>query len=236
VELQDLASATEAARVGTVRLSEHDQLCRQAHAAAVKAHKRLLAASPPPDEVVANMRALVAKKCADRTTYHARGIVQAFGGTREENILTGQLDYRKPSLYRPAADSGRLTFEDLIAFLPNLVADRLEQIIRAAPYEAGAPEAHRPRLIAEAVEKIRAIESEHSALVDAAAQLDPPIVLQLLPSVQAARERENEKAKRQQVAIEMQRQAEAEVNQQAARGSSGRRSQYVAALERDRPR
>jgi hypothetical protein len=208
-KVQDWAGRLAGAKTAMGELHEADRTLREQHAAAVKDRDHVVNTCAPVEEVLANLERLL-----DEQAYHwAKGqgfsMVMAVGPG--QNVTSdGALAPRPPQL--PGWFYDNLTLVRLAYFAPTVVKARLAEIIQATPYEAGAPAADRARLYAEADARVAEVERQHTDLVDAAAALDPPIELKLLPVVAERRATEAAKRKRNAAADEDRRQREAAVN------------------------
>jgi hypothetical protein len=209
-KLQDWAKRLAGARTALGELHDLDTELRAQHSVAVRERERLASASPPVEEIVANMEHVIDERTAEEAESMAYGLRHAFGGGFEMR-RDGNLAERKPTLpdwfYR--AD---FTLARLAGFAPGLVKARLAEILRAALYEAGSPMADRRRFLAEADAKIAEIERAHEQLVDEAAALEPPVTLTLLPEVKARRDAAAAKADRERVQRAERERIEAQVN------------------------
>jgi hypothetical protein len=231
-KLSDFAKQLAGAKTALVNLHGLDTQLRDAHAAALLQGDRMRNLPPPIDEVLANAERLIDARAAEWAAKNHHEIVWTLGGQIEAQ-RDGRDELRSASLPQ------FLTFreikgEALVGLFPELLKARLRAIVRTIPYEAGAPLADRPRLLAEQDARIREIEDEHAALVDLAATLDPPVRLQFFPAVQARRDADADRLRREQIAQEQRERLEAEINARAE-AERGRprtvRSQY---LERNR--
>lgn len=205
---------------------------REAHRSALVERKRACDGRPPIDEVVANMRRLVDEAAARWGNDRHYSMLIDFGGGMELRT-DGSIRERRPQMHSLGNH-----VDSLIGLAPGLIKDRLEEILRSQSYEAGAPLADRPRLIAEADVRIREIEDQHSALVDAAAHLNPPISLELLPAVRDRREHERIQARREgdRLADERRRQEELDARMAAKeKEPRGGRSAYIESRGEIRP-
>jgi len=197
------------ARAAGERLAERERNLREQHRAATRALKAVLSAPEPIEDVVRNVRALVATEAARFAAEHGLGIVRAASQTFE-SATDGRWRPKPAKLYDPPHDFGRLTFAALCGLAPGLVAEQLETIVRATSYAAGPSAADRDAAREQAEAAIARLEDEHAALVDAAVALDPPIGLRHLEAV--ARRRADEARRRQ---LEAERVAGREARQDA---------------------
>jgi hypothetical protein len=201
------------------RLAEHDRDLRAQHAAALKARRAIDAALEPVGDIIANMNALVDAAAARWVETHAYGVTRAFS-----RGLTARADgtvREKPAqLYDPGRVFG---FDDLCGLAPEVVKARCAEILRAHAPANGIPMGAREAALTDADRAIERLETLHTTLVDEAASLTPPIVLELLPAVKARRDAEAARAR-----------AEAAVNEAAGTPRVGV-SQYLAATRADRP-
>ncbi|MCL4764469.1 MAG: hypothetical protein KJ018_22265 [Burkholderiales bacterium] len=176
--------------------------------------------------MVTSMRALVAAHADRWAAAHASTIIEWCGGhfrvsSDDPTILRRQ----RPRLWRPP---GHLDFGDVVGLFPDLVAARLEAVIRDHPYAAGASLDERPAALATADAALTTAETAHTALVDEAARYG--VTLPLLDVVR--QRRETERTRRQMAAAAATRRAELEraVEQAATAAAAPRavRSGYIA--------
>jgi hypothetical protein len=125
-----------------------------------------------------------------------------------------------------------LTLQELAATFPELVKPRLAAVIRGHAYAPGPAQADRTHAVADADARILEIEDEHTRLVDPAATFEPPIVLELLPSVKGRRAAEQvERERMARAAVAENRVArEAAANQQHERRVTP--SAYITGTDR----
>jgi hypothetical protein len=212
--MSEIEDAQTVARAAIAKLKQADQQLRDEYEALVKARSLLTDLPAPVDEVVRNMHALVDQKAAELVDDCRHGLIRAFSG-RLELERDGTFTTVRPQLYLPP-DQTKRWFFDWYLFAPELVKARLEQVIRGKAYEAGGPMADRLRLIQEADERILAKEDEHASLCDLAASLDPPIRIELLPSVSERREQERRtREERDRIADVQREQQEADARARA---------------------
>lgn len=196
-------------------LHEMDRQIREAHRAAERARDELVSAPPPADEVIAAMEGEVDQLAATWAKERAHGIVTSFGPGLQLN-RDGTLNPRQPQ----SPDwffTKHLTLQELAGAFPELVKPRLAALIRGYEYVAGPAQADRARAVAEADARILELEEEHTGLVDQAAALEPPILLELLPRVKDRRAEEAERARRNAQADADRRVRETAVNERHAR-------------------
>lgn len=180
--------AIRAAQAASADLHKRSNLYRDEHARLISHRRHVADAPPPPDEVVANMRRLVDEQAATRQRDIARQAVYSMGGSlrvtpsRTEKVV-------KPALLR-LHDLDVMHFDDLCGLVPELVKAGLEAIIRAHEYVSGGPLADRQAELAVIDADIAEIERSHTALVEAAASLEPAIIIPLLATVRQRREHE----------------------------------------------
>ena len=234
--LDQLKQMIQGARAGIEQLNAAIQQLRDNVAAATKTHQELADAPPPADEVVDSMCDLVDAIAARKAGEWRYRFVRECGGglTLQDD---GTYSERRPAMPRLIAMHGA-TLDDLIALFPDHAKARLETIIRSEAYASPGSMRDRPALLAAAALEIRRAEDEHTALVDLAAELDPPIVLPLLEPVRQRRETARLKAEREAAGREARHQAEAAVNQQelVARRGHGGRSAYLESNSMDAAR
>jgi len=212
-EIQQLQQA----RAAAASLSQHDRRLQSSLREAIANKDRILSAPAPVEETVQNMRAAVAREAAECTEKHGFSIARAFGGGLSL-ATNGVIETRRPQMPDINGDSNRLSFSDLCGMLPDLMQDRLDGIIRAElrHVPCGPPLLERGPLLEAAEQEIRRIEDEHTALVDSAASLDPPIVIALLPTVRARRDSEAIQQRRSEEQRAARAAREAAVNSQRA--------------------
>ena len=118
--------------------------------------------------------------------------------------------------------------EILIGMAPEIVKARFRALILSQASPDAPPSKDRPRLLAEAAERIAAIEREHTELVDFAAGLEPPIKFEYLPAVRDRRQLEADEARRQAAATAERRAVEQAVDA-LPEAPGGARSAYLDA-------
>lgn len=184
--------AVEIERDALNRLATREQTLRAQHAAALQAKGCINGRPAPKSEQLANMRRLV-DEAASR-------FVQENGQSLATH-LSGRLELQSDGTYRDVAPSlttwsprgyhSELTLTELCGIAPDAVKAGLESVIKATPASGDEmPHAKRRPALAEADQYIREIEDAHSQLVDAAAALTPPIVIEHLPEVRERRAKE----------------------------------------------
>lgn len=209
-KLQDWAKRLAGARTALGELHDLARELREQHAAVLKERNLVGAAPPPLEEVLANVETVMASHAAAEAESMAHQFRQSFGGELVPRT-NGSFIERKPTI-PDWFHSPNLTLARLCALFPEQAKAAIAAILRAFPYQASSPMADRRRLIAEADERIRALEVQHEQLVDEAAALEPPVTLTLLPEVKARRDAAAAKAQREAAAEEARRRAEAAVN------------------------
>lgn len=205
-EIKQLQSAGAAFH----KLAERERNLRQLHAEAVRLLAVALTAPPPADEVVANMRRIVDVIASDFAAEQGTSVLAAFGGELGELRADGSYRDGPPRLWQPPHGTLRIT--DLCGLFPELMKARFEQIIRGLNYEAGSPASQRAALRKKCEAQIRAIEEQHTELVDAAGALRPPVHFELLQSVKDQREAEASQRERDAARIQARRDREALLN------------------------
>lgn len=207
-------------------MHDTERQLREQHAVAVKERDTIVNACAPREEVLAHMEHEIDLWAAKWAQDHGFGLVLNLGPGHQVTP-DGTLAPRAPKL--PDSFYGNVPMLQLLGIAPAVVKARLAQIIKATPYDEGPPAADRARFYAAADARVAELERQHTDLVDAAAALDPPIALTLLPVVAERRTAEAEKRKRNATADEDRRRREAAVNprhENAGRQSSV--STYIA--------
>jgi len=97
----------------------------------------------------------------------------------------------------PHFGDGNIKFHELCGLVPGLMKARLKEVIRGTNVKFGLPAEARARRLAEVDVAIAEVEAQHTALVEAAAEVG--ITLPLIESVRARREAEALKAERERV-------------------------------------
>lgn len=174
---------------------------RAKHAEALKAQEQTAGLLPPMSEVVANMRRCIDEAAGSFHKDHGYGVAHAFAG--DWSLATdGRLELRsQPGLANFNLPGAQLTVANLCAFFPEQMKDAFARAI-AAKYselnksDIGTTFKNRPQEYEAANQQIREIEEAHSLVVDCAAELNPPIVLELLPGVARRRRAEKDQAER----------------------------------------
>jgi hypothetical protein len=228
----DWAARLAGARTAVEELHATDHQLREAHAAAQRGRDRLISAPPPVDEVIGAMVRVVDAHAAGWAREHAVGLIHAFGPglELERDGTLRERPARMPDWFLLRD----LRLKDVVGAFPELVKARLAEIIRGHAYEAGPSQTERARLVAEADARIAELEAQHTELVDAAGALTPPIVLALLPAVQARRDADAARRQREGRAEQDRQAREAAVNRQHDQAQGGTPSPYLAEQARRR--
>ncbi len=201
-------------RSALVKLSSGERDLRDRHAQLLVDREEVIAAPEPVDIIVANMHACVDRAAAALGDTMRFTLVQAFStGFDETRGIVRQPDF--PHL-TTSSGTGAPTFRDLAGLFPGPTKAHLETLIRASTHTSPGPATERAQLLVRLDTEIAAIEQEHSALVDMAAELDPPIVLQLLEPVRTRREQARREAEREARLSESRRDMEIAASQAAA--------------------
>jgi hypothetical protein len=214
-----------------------DHQLREAYFATKAEADRAMSLRPPVDEIVANAHALVDVEHARLVEEYGYTFTSAASGDFEPR-MDGSFNRERPAV--PFMSNLFTPLKAILLFAPELMKAHWEAIIRATvkPEECGTPHAGRVAERETAEARAQAIAREHTRLVDAAAKLDPPVILELLPAEKARRDREVLEARRQATAREAQRELEQQVDTRDEQRRGGRRvgeSSYLAAQRADRP-
>jgi hypothetical protein len=178
-----------AAQAAIADLYSADRTLREDHAAALRERDRVAALPPPVDDVVANMRGLVDELAASWSANHRESVIGHCGGSYELENSGLEMKTRQPQLPWTLFPIEGPRLRDLCGLFPEMIKNRLEDIIRAQPIESGTSLSARPAAVAAVDARISAIEDEHTELCDTAAAFAPPIHLELLAPVRARREK-----------------------------------------------
>jgi hypothetical protein len=219
--LKDFGARLTAARSALSELHELDAELRAQHAAALQERSRLTSSPPPLEEVLANMEQVVDRAAAAWAEEHGQSLLRNLGpGLRMK--ADGALTPERPG-FPSYFVTNPFTLTHLVGLAPDIVKQRLRQILSGVEYQPGPATADRERLLVEADAKIAALEHEHEQLVLEAGALEPPVTLELLPSVKVRRQKEARRAEltaREREARERAQQAvEAAVPVRAVRSS-----------------
>ncbi len=190
--LAQIRAGMDAARQGIEHLNETERTLRTLHAERQRVQSQIADAGDPTDAVVATMRQWVDSQAAEHAgPGYAAGLRSVFSQGLERSGAA----WRVTPASRPwfASDDG-LTFGQLVALVPDLVKARLEALIRSVEESSPGPVSARLAQVEALDREIREIEDRHSELVDMAASLTPPIVLQHLEPVRQRRETERRRA------------------------------------------
>jgi len=200
--IKTLKAATTAAKT----LTDTERTLREQHALLVKERSSTASAHRSADECVQSMEGLVDEAGAAFVKDWGSSIATAFSGDSELSVTGTKLLPRKPKIAAVGSEGmGRtLTLSDLCALAPSVMKPRLAQIIRSSGSRFGLPAAERASKLAELDQAITDLETQHTELVDAAAEVG--ISLQYLPSVRERRETEARKLARE-VELAAQREA-----------------------------
>ncbi|MGE0450219.1 MAG: hypothetical protein AB7Q29_11625 [Vicinamibacterales bacterium] len=189
----DALKELRAARDAASKLTTFERTLRDREAALVAERDRVKYARPPRDEVISNAHRLIDRAGAEYHHRHADAFVTAVAGAIELRHSPDR-DVRVPPQL-PVIES--LSFEALCVFVPDLVKQRFEHIIRE--YRAdifGLPQAEREQTLARLDVEIAAVRDQHTQLVDGAREAG--LELALLPVVREARETEARDRERQE--------------------------------------
>lgn len=185
----DHIKTLRAAKAAATTLTETAAALSAQHETLLTERRSVVEASGSLDEVLVNMRRLVDEasvRLSDRVALTLVRTVSGYteqrhGGTADQRIVHPHLP---PNRYGALPDS--LGLEDLCALAPELMKSQLERVIRASGARFGLPSAERVTKLAELDAQIADIETQHTELIDGAA--DVGIVLPLLDSVKERRE------------------------------------------------
>jgi hypothetical protein len=196
--LQDWTRRLQGARDAVKELGDVDRELRAQHAQALKDRSHITSAPPPIEEVLAAMEAVVDAAAARWAEEHGWSFVKNLGpGFRVKT--SGELVPERPRLPDYLTHGlNPLGFDDLVGLFPDAMKARLREILAGVEYQPGPATADRARLVREVDERIVSIEREHEQLVEAAAALEPPVTLALLPAVKQRRAAAQAKAQREQ--------------------------------------
>lgn len=235
-DIQQLVGAQSA----IARLSEQERALRTEHRAAEQELRAIKMARPPAEQIVKQMRAIVDAVAAKYSAENAYGVIEAFaGGVTAATSTSGRDRPRPPALWRgrPEMRFGELTTVDVCGLLPEVVKSSFERMIRAHATADGLTTEQKAAAVAKAEARIQCVEEEHSNLVDAAAGLNPPIVMELLPVVKQRRASEARSRELEEQRVARRAEREAALDAAAAQPPAGGTfSQYLAenSPERDR--
>lgn len=180
--------AVQEAKAAAARIKQTAHVLEERHKVLSKERDVLMHAVASANEVLTNMRRLVDEKGAE--------FIKDFGSTFVRH-LSGYTELRGPGDSRervirphiPHLPDGYLgRFDALCAVLPDLLKDRLEQVIRGSGAAFGLPKEARAAKVAELDASIAQVEALHTELVDGAANVG--IEIPLLPAVRTRREKE----------------------------------------------
>jgi hypothetical protein len=172
------------------RLKALDETLRTQHHTMVTHDRRsIIGDAEPVDLVVAHMREGIDRLSQRWANEHRSLIVEAFTARLRESRGDGRVSVSPPRGRFDIASSSTL-LDTLCGLVPEMVKEALEDIIRSTPYKSGLPLDDRLPALRQLEEAIRAIEDQHTALVDEASAVDPPVVLKLLTPVRDRREEE----------------------------------------------
>jgi len=196
---QQEMKALRDAKAAAAKVTETEQSMRDRYATLVTERTTIATASPSLDELLTNARRLVDEAAARWAERCAREVVRTIGGYTEAHGPTGTPDrVVAPSLPRNryGSEPDSLGLEDLCGLAPALMKERLEQVIRGSSARFGLPAEARAQQLDELDRQIAELASQHSELVDAAAEVG--ITLPLLEAVRARREAEARRIEREQ--------------------------------------
>ncbi len=199
-QLQAVAKAKAA--IGELATTEAS--LREQHKNLLRARQRTQSQIRSVDEVVASMEQLVDEVAQRWGQRNGKTLAKECSGYMAPGVASGRMRPVKPNLPRLSlSDSGALRLDDLCAFVPDLLKERLAAMIRASDAPFGLAAEAQAAKLAELEQEIVEIETEHTATVDAAAQVD--ISLPLLDAVRVRRQAEQAKADREREEAELRR-------------------------------
>lgn len=195
----DPLNALRAAKQAAATLVETEHSLRAQHTALQQERDAIDSAPRALEELLAEKDRLIDEATARWDDAHQRTTVSAINGSREySGRVDGEERWRTtaPELPRNRYESvpDTLSLADLCGLVPDLLKRRLEQVIRGSGVAFGLPAAARHAKLAELDVAIAEIETQHTELVDSAAEVGIP--LPLLDTVKARREQEARKARR----------------------------------------
>jgi G:T/U-mismatch repair DNA glycosylase len=199
---------------------------------AKKAERTRLKVSPPPREAVSqNIEQLVDARHTQLVADCGPGILQAFAGATEEKH-DGRLRTRVPRLYHPHA---QLTTIDLLILL---MPEQVKASFRAAlpDYKAGPSLAERAALVAACDRELAELAAAHTAVVEAAAQLNPPIKLEILDDVRQQHQEDRLQLDRTRAEAQERERSEAAIEEARHRRRTEPRTGRSEYLAGDSPR
>jgi hypothetical protein len=204
------------------QLRASDERFRAEHAALQLERTELIGALAPRETVIANAIRLVDEIGGARAAEWRHTLVREIGG---DFVEASNGTFRLVSPRFPYLLDNKLALVELCVLAPEAVKASLTRIISAYDFSTSAPIENRPALVAVIDARLRALEDQHEAFVEAAA--DVGIVLDFMPAVVTRRHHEAEQQKNQQRASEVRRELEASVNQSRASGGGGVFSTYI---------
>lgn len=170
------------------RLADRERTLRAQHQAAQQRIRDIAGLLSPLDEMIANMRLMIDQHAAGFAVDHARGLASACSVSLDLQ-MDGRYQERPPtSSWHPAYLPSDLSFHHLCGLVPDAIKASLERVLRTLPADhMGLPAAARRAALTAAQADLQAIEDQHTALVDEAGSLTPPITMELLPDVRQRR-------------------------------------------------
>ena len=193
---QDPLKAIRAGVAAAKQLTETEQTLRKRHGEFRKERQLVATADPAMVEVLRSMETLVDSTSKNWAESFARGIVRSVGGHEKQRASGDTRMIRaRHELPRFGGSRLQLTLEDLCGLVPQLVKERLAEIIRQSPSRFGLAAEPRAAKLAELDKAISATVSSHTGLVDGAAEVG--ITLPLLEPVARERKREQERQARE---------------------------------------
>ena len=179
----------QAAKDAALTLTDAETALRTRHADLSKERKRTASAAPALPELLASVDALVDRardKWRDEMSAH---VTRSIGGHTTMRGGGDTAEVRHAAELPTVGADGRLTLRDLAGLAPDLLKRSLTATLQARPPESyGLPAEERAERLRELDAELVAIETQHTELVDGAA--DVGITLGLLPHVAERRDRE----------------------------------------------
>lgn len=198
----NLVSSLEVVKAGVSTLHQQDRSLRARAAAEEQAIGSIPGMPPPVEEIDDNIDRLGdAAHAAALAEVHHTVVFECGGGL--ELQTDGTYRERRPRLptLRPNLTAPEL-FTWMWAFYPDQMKAGHKKAVRVRAVDSPGRLRDRLERVAQHQRKLQEIQEQHTALVDFAAALDPPIVLEILPAVRDRRLREQRKQEAEAAAVD----------------------------------
>lgn len=184
----DELKALRAAKAATASLNEAEAGLRAQHTALLQEKKMIGLSLASKEEALANMNRIVDAKAAEWAKGRGVGIARDVSGHKDVFEGTTRERFVHPRLPHWGDAHGTIHFEDLVGLVPNLIKERLAEVIAQSGARFGLPAEAKAKRLAEIENELTAVEAQHLALVEGAGECG--LKYELLAVVRERREAE----------------------------------------------